>query len=434
MKIISYKDSAFDQQIRPLFERSAYPEEIEKNVRKILKDVRKNGNKALCHYALEFDKVELNPDTLRVSEKEIKKAEKLVSDQNKTAINAAIDNIAKFAKKQIPKPWSFTPRPGVIVGERFEPIDRVGVYIPGGTAPLVSTVIHTAGIAKTAGVKEIVAVTPPGVNGRILPELLYAMKKAGVTEIYRLGGVYAIGALAYGTENITKVEKIVGPGNAYVTAAKKIVYGEVAIDMIAGPSEIMIIADEKVNPKNIAADLLSQAEHGSGLEQAVLLSTSMQIIKQVEKCLIKQMSSLSRIEAVKKVMENGIFLIEVEDMDSAAEIATKYAPEHLEIICKQPGSIAKKVKAAGAIFLGEWTPECVGDFVAGPSHVLPTGGSAKFFSGLTAEHFFRRMSIINYQKKALVREDKFIEAFGTMEGLQAHRKSSEFRVSNDSKD
>jgi len=434
MKIISYKDSAFDQQIRPLFERSAYPEEIEKNVRKILKDVRKNGNKALCHYALEFDKVELNPDTLRVSEKEIKKAEKLVSDQNKTAINAAIDNIAKFAKKQIPKPWSFTPRPGVIVGERFEPIDRVGVYIPGGTAPLVSTVIHTAGIAKTAGVKEIVAVTPPGVNGRVLPELLYAMKKAGVTEIYRLGGVYAIGALAYGTENITKVEKIVGPGNAYVTAAKKIVYGEVAIDMIAGPSEIMIIADEKVNPKNIAADLLSQAEHGSGLEQAVLLSTSMQIIKQVEKCLIKQMSSLSRIEAVKKVMENGIFLIEVEDMDSAAEIATKYAPEHLEIICKQPGSIAKKVKAAGAIFLGEWTPECVGDFVAGPSHVLPTGGSAKFFSGLTAEHFFRRMSIINYQKKALVREDKFIEAFGTMEGLQAHRKSSEFRVSNDSKD
>jgi histidinol dehydrogenase len=434
MKIISYKDSAFDQQIRPLFERSAYPEEIEKNVRKILKDVRKNGNKALCRYALEFDKVELNPDTLRVSEKEIKKAEKLVSDQNKTAINAAIDNIAKFAKKQIPKPWSFTPRAGVIVGERFEPIDRVGVYIPGGTAPLVSTVIHTAGIAKTAGVKEIVAVTPPGVNGRILPELLYAMKKAGVTEIYRLGGVYAIGALAYGTENITKVEKIVGPGNAYVTAAKKIVYGEVAIDMIAGPSEIMIIADEKVNPKNIAADLLSQAEHGSGLEQAVLLSTSMQVIKQVEKCLIKQMSSLSRIEAVKKVMENGIFLIEVEDMDSAAEIATKYAPEHLEIICKQPGSIAKKVKAAGAIFLGEWTPECVGDFVAGPSHVLPTGGSAKFFSGLTAEHFFRRMSIINYQKKALVREDKFIEAFGTMEGLQAHRKSSEFRVSNDSKD
>jgi len=430
MEIISYKDKDFYVRIKPLFERKAYPDEIEKSVKTILKNVKKQGNAALCRYALEFDKVILSSDNLQVSQKEIKDAFKKVSDKHKLAINTAIGNIAKYAKKQIPKPWSFTPRSGVIVGERFVPIDRVGVYIPGGTAPLVSTVIHTAAIAKTAGVKEIVAVTPPGKDGKILSELLYAMSQAGVTEIYRLGGVYAIGALAYGTENIKRVEKIVGPGNAYVTAAKKLVYGDVAIDMIAGPSEIMIIADANANPENIAADLLSQAEHGSGLEQAVLLSTSLDVINKVKTSLFRQMDSLSRIDAVKKVVENGIFLIEVENIDTAAEIATKYAPEHLEIICKQPGSIAKKVRAAGAIFLGEWTPECVGDFIAGPSHVLPTGGSAKYFSGLTVEHFFRRMSIINYQKKALAREDNFIEAFGEMEGLQAHRKSSELRISS----
>jgi histidinol dehydrogenase len=428
MKIISYKNSNFIQEIQPLFDRLAYPDEIEENVKKILQEIKQNGNLALCKFAAKFDNVNLTPENFKITQNEINEAEKQVSDNNKNAINSAITNVQKYAMKQIPKPWSFSPRKGVVVGERFEPIDRVGVYIPGGTAPLVSTVVHTAALANAAGVKEIVAVTPPGKNGEILPELLYAMKQAGVTEIYRLGGVYAIGALAYGTESIKKVEKIVGPGNAFVTAAKKLVFGNVAIDMVAGPSEIMIIADENANPNNIAADLLSQAEHGSGLEQAVLLSTSLNIIEKVEEQLKIQSKILLRQEPIKKVLANGIFLIEVESLENAAQIATKYAPEHLEIICEKPNEIANKVKAAGAIFLGEWTPEAVGDFVAGPSHVLPTGGSAKYFSGLTVEHFFRRMSIVNYKQEALENENTIIECFANMEGLDAHKNSAAIRI------
>jgi histidinol dehydrogenase len=428
MKIISYKDKTFQDDLAPLFERTAYPEEIETYVAAILKDIKKRGNPAIAKFAKKFDKVTLTPAKFKVSLREINAASKKVSSKNKKAIKTAIKNISEYAEKQIPTPWSFTPRPGVVVGERFEPLDRVGVYIPGGTAPLVSTVVHTAAIAKTAGVQEIVAVTPPDSKGKILPELLFAMEQAGVTEIYRLGGIYGIAAMAYGTQTIKKVEKIVGPGNAYVTAAKKLVYGEVSLDMVAGPSEIMIIADAKSNPEHIAADLLSQAEHGSGHEQAVLLCTSSRIIKAVNKALIKQAELLTRSKTIDTVMKNGIFLIQVRNIDHAADIATKYAPEHLEIICKRPGSIAKKVKAAGAIFLGKWTPEAAGDFVAGPSHVLPTGGTARYFSGLTAEQFFRRMSIVNYQEQAIKREEETIARFAEMEGLDAHGRSASIRL------
>jgi histidinol dehydrogenase len=315
----------------------------------------------------------------------------------------------------------------VIAGERFEPLDRVGVYIPSGTAPLVSSVVHTAGIASAAGVAEIVAVTPPGKNGKIHPALLYALDKSGVTEIYRLGGVYGIAALAYGTKTIKKVEKIVGPGNAYVTAAKKLVYGEVAIDMVAGPSEIMIIADGEADPDFIAADMLSQAEHGSGLEQAILVTTCAKLVKQVSASLKEQSKELRRSETVEKVLKNGVFLIQVKSLEEAADVASKYAPEHLEIMCAQAGNIAKKVKAAGAIFIGKWTPEPVGDFTAGPSHVLPSAGTARFFSGLTVETFFRRMSIMNYQKPALEKELPYIAKFAEMEGLDAHGNSALIR-------
>lgn len=428
MKLISYKDKTFKDDLAPLFERTAYPQEIEQDVAKILKDIKIHGNPAVAKFAKKFDKVTLSPAKFKVTAHEIKTASAEVAPKNKKAIKTAIKNVSQYAEKQIPKPWSFTPRPGVIVGERFEPLDRVGVYIPGGTAPLVSTVIHTAAIAKTAGVKEIVAVTPPDKNGNVLPELLYAMDKAGVTEIYRLGGVYGIAVLAYGTQTIHKVEKIVGPGNAYVTAAKKLVYGEVSLDMVAGPSEIMVIADAESNPEHIAADLLSQAEHGSGHEQAVLLCTSSRVIQAVAKALSIQAQSLTRSKTVDKVMGNGIFLIQVRNTEQAADIATKYAPEHLEIMCKRPGSIAKQVKAAGAIFLGKWTPESAGDFVAGPSHVLPTGGTARFFSGLTTEHFFRRMSIVNYQESAIKKEEETIARFAEMEGLDAHGRSASIRL------
>jgi len=427
MEKIYYNDKAFDEKLDKLYHRPSYPPEIEESVQQILADVRKDGDKALSKYAKQFDKVDLTPDMFLVSEAEAKKNSRIISNSWKKAIKEALTNVEFFSKQRIPKPWSSSPRPGVIVGERFEPMERIGVYIPGGTAPLVSTVIHTAGIAKAAGVKEIVAVTPPSADGTVHPAILYAMRQAGVTEIYRLGGVYGIAALAYGTESIKKVDKIVGPGNAYVTAAKKLVYGEVAIDMVAGPSEIMIIADDKCNPAFIAADMLSQAEHGSGFEQAVLLSTDKDLIDEVEKELLEQKTKLSRQEPLEKVLANGVFLIHVEDMTQAAKIASSYAPEHLEVQCRKAGNVAKQVKAAGAIFIGQWTPEPIGDFCAGPSHVLPTAGSGRYFSGLTVEGFFRRMSILNYQKSALKQELKTVAKFAEMEGLDAHGRSASIR-------
>lgn len=427
MKKISYMQEDFREVTKELFNRPSYPPEIEASVQKILLDVKENGNSALKKYASKFDGVTLKTSEFMVSEEELKQASSEVDSECKKAIKTALINIMDFSAARIPKPWSHSPRPGVIVGERFEPMKRVGVYIPGGTAPLVSTVVHTAGIAKAAGVDEIVAITPPDKDGKIHPAVLYAMKKAGVTEIYRLGGVYGIAALAYGTATIRKVDKIVGPGNQYVTAAKKLVYGEVAIDMVAGPSEIMIIADEECSPEFIAADMLSQAEHGSGFEQAVLLSTDAALIEQVESELMHQKQHLSRHKTVDKVLKSGVFLIHVKDLKQAADIATKYAPEHLEIMCRQAGHVAKKVRSAGAVFIGPWTPEPIGDFCAGPSHVLPTAGSAKFFSGLTVEGFFRRMSIINYQKSALRKELSAVLKFAEMEGLDAHGNSAAVR-------
>ncbi len=427
MKILSYKDIDFNEKLLSLQKRTPYPKEIEASVQEIISDVKINGNKVLPKYAKKFDNAIIDIDKIKVSKEEIEFASTQISEKSKIAINNTLTNVLNFSKQRIPKPWSFSPREGVILGERFEPLDRIGVYIPGGTAPLVSTVLHTAGIAKAAGVENIIAVTPPNQNGSVNPAILYALNQAGATEIYRLGGVYGIAALAYGTETIEKVEKIVGPGNSYVTAAKKLVYGDVAIDMVAGPSEIMVIADDNANAEFIAADMLSQAEHGSGYEQAVMVSDSITLINKVQDAIKTQSKKLSRIEPINKVMQNGMFFIEIQNMDKAAEVATKYAPEHLEIMCKNQDEIAKNVKAAGAIFIGEWTPEPVGDFVAGPSHVLPTAGSAKYFSGLTVESFFRRTSVLNYQKKALLNELEDIKEIADMEGLDGHKNSAVIR-------
>jgi histidinol dehydrogenase len=425
---ISFKQKNFEEALQALYCRPSFPPEIEQSVREILADVKHNGNAAIVKYAKKFDHADLKPAEFQVSQAEIKVAAACVGATEKAAVKTALANIKTFAKLRIPKAWSHSPRPGVTVGERFQPMDRVGVYIPGGTAPLVSTVIHTAGIAKAAGVKEIVAVTPAGKDGKVHPAVLYAMSQVGINEIYRLGGVYGIAAMAYGTETIRKVEKIVGPGNAYVTAAKKLVYGEVALDMVAGPSEIMVIADDSCNPEFIAADLLSQAEHGSGLEQAVLLCTAAALIVKVEQAVMRQKALLSRSDAVDKVLKSGVFLIEVKDINQAVEIAGRYAPEHLEIMCRNAAKVAAKIKAAGAIFLGPWTPEPIGDFCAGPSHVLPTAGSAKYFSGLSVEGFFRRSSIIQYSKAALKKEVKAVECFARMEGLDAHGNSASIRI------
>ncbi len=427
MKRISWNDPDAAAELNALYNRPACPREVEKSVADIVANVRANGDDAVCEYLARFDKVSLAPAQFVVSAEECAEAEQAVDETAKTAIATAIAHVTAFAEQAKPHDHSFSPRPGVTLGERFVPMERVGCYIPGGTAPLVSTVIHTVAIAKAAGVREIVATTPVMKNGKVNPATLYALKQAGATEVWKLGGAYAIAALAYGTETLRKVDKIVGPGNAYVAAAKKLVYGSVAIDMVAGPSEIMIIADRTANPAFAAADMLSQAEHGSGLEQSVIVADSKEFLDAVETELKRQSVTLPRIETVNRVLENGTFMIEAKDMMEAAEIASGYAPEHLEVMCENPRVLLPHLKAAGAIFLGQWTPEPAGDFTAGPSHVLPTAGTAKFFHGLSTADFMRRSSLLEYSEEALMKEVSAIECFASLEGLAAHGRSASIR-------
>ena len=430
MKIILLKDRDYRSQLDMLAARPAVPPEIEQAVAGILAEVREDGDDALCRFLEKFDKVKLTPEQFRVTEEELREAEKQAGRAARHAVSLALKNIRTFARLTKPVSWRKKVRPGVILGEEFHPMDRVACYVPGGTAPLVSTAIHTVGIAKAAGVRCVVAMTPPMKDGKVNPMTLYALKKAGADEIYKLGGAYAVGALAYGTQTIRKAEMIAGPGNAFVAAAKKLVYGNVAIDMVAGPSEVMVIADGSSRPEFAAADVLSQAEHGSGLERALLVSDSEEFIFRVRDEIMRQADSLKRQGPLRKVLENGVTLVQVRDMNEAAAFAGDYAPEHLEIHCRNAAAVAKKVRAAGALFIGEWTPEPAGDFTAGPSHVLPTGGTARFFHGLSAMDFLRRSSLVQYTQEALKKEIPAIVKFAEMEGLDAHGKSAAIRGKN----
>ena len=428
MKTLVYGTPGFAAEMRALCERPAFPPEAEQSAAAIIAGVRERGDAALTEYAEKFDRVRLAPEEFLLPLEEARAIAARLPAADKRAIRLALAQVRTFARLTRPRNWMMGVRPGVRVGEKFTPMDRVGVYIPGGTAPLVSTVLHTAGIAQAAGVKEIVAITPPG---NTHPAVMYAMLQAGVTEICRLGGVYGIAALALGTPTLRKAEKICGPGNAYVTAAKKLLYGTVGIDLVAGPSEILILADHTANPVFVAADLLSQAEHGSGLEQAVLVTTDAALIPQVERELKRQRDTLTRQTAIDRVLERGVFFIQVPDRRAAAEVAGNYAPEHLEIHAERPEELARAIKAAGAIFLGPWTPEPAGDFCAGPSHVLPTAGSAKKFNGLETASFCRRTSLVRYTAAALRREADIIARFGAMEMLDAHGRAGTIRFRKD---
>lgn len=424
MKRLRYGAPDFERETRALYRRPAYPPEAETAAAEIIAAVRRDGDRAVAKYAEKFDGVKLAPADFRVTPAEIAEAEKRLDPADKRAIRDALRQIRTFARLTRPRNWHKTVRKGVMVGEKFTPLDRVGVYIPGGAAPLVSTVLHTAGIAYAAGVRSIAAATPAKA---LHPATLYAMKAAGVTEIYRLGGVYAVAALALGTETIPRVDKVVGPGNAYVTAAKKLLYGEVGIDLVAGPSEILVLADETADPELVAADLLSQAEHGSGLEQSVLVSTSAELVDRVIAAFDRQKRTLPKLAAVEKVEKNGLFLIEAPTLEAAEEIAGNYAPEHLELHVADPERSAMRIKAAGAMFLGPWTPESAGDFCAGPSHVLPTAGSALRFNGIETATFLRRTSLVKYSRDAIAREARIIERFGNMESLAAHARAGTIR-------
>jgi len=413
--------------ITTFFARAAIDPGAEQTAQRILADVRGRGNRALVDYAAKFDGAHLTPATIRVRSAEILAAREETDIYFRHAVREAKKRIVTFAKAGMRQNWQIrTPRGGTL-GEQFVPFDRIGAYIPGGAAPLASTALMTITLAKVAGVPEIVAFTPASADGRIDPRLLFAIDAAGATEIYKVGGIHAIGAMAYGTTTIRRVQKIVGPGGPYVTAAKRLVYGEVALDMVAGPSEIAILADNTASPAHVAADLLSQAEHGTGLEKALLVTSSAKLAESVRAELVKQTKNLSREKQIWRVLQQGCLLVVVNTLDDGMDLCNRFAAEHLELLVREPRKWIKKVRSAGAIFSGTWTPESAGDFVAGPSHVLPTGGTAAMFSGLTVDDFRRRSSVLSFTQADLKEVLPVIEAFGQVEGLDAHVRSAQKR-------
>ncbi|MGE4489340.1 MAG: histidinol dehydrogenase [Kiritimatiellales bacterium] len=409
--------------LRPPVEKGA-----DKIAADVLAEIRKRGDSAVVKYARQFDRSTVTLATLRVTKVEISEAKKAVDADFKKAAKEAHARIADFATAGLRKDWTMPAPQGGWLGEKFVPLDRIGAYIPGGAAPLASTALMTVTLAKVAGVKERIACTPASPEGKVNPYILFALDLAGATEIYKVGGIQAIGAMAYGTKTIGKVQKIVGPGGPYVTAAKRLVYGDVALDMVAGPSEIAVFADDAANPVHVAADLLSQAEHGTGSEKALLVTTSERLAKAVRAELDVQSKTLSRKGPVSKVLARGCILVTVPNIGKGIELCNRFAPEHMEIIVKNAESVAAKIHTAGAIFIGPWTPESVGDFAAGPSHVLPTGGTAAFFSGLTVEDFRRRVSLIHFTKEDLEETVSVVEAFGRVETLDAHARSATVRL------
>ena len=412
---------AGDRRVAEFNARPAFPQEAEDAAFKVLAEIRKDGDKAVRKYVAKFEGYK--GCDLKVDVGELKIPAKIAA-----AVKDAHRRVLKFSKASLREAWSMKTPGGGSAGEFFSPMDRVGVYVPGGTAPLASTSIMTVTLAKAAGVKEIVACTPAGKTGEVNPVLLYALKLAGATEIYRVGGIQAIGMMAYGTESCRKVQKIAGPGNAFVTAAKRQVYGYVAIDQVAGPSEIAVLTDGSVDAKWIAADLLSQAEHGSGLEKSLCVCTSKEFAEQVRAEVLAQTKKLSRRELIERVIKSdGILIVVASDLKEGMETVNRFAPEHFEIMTKDALKVMKGVRSAGAVFAGAWTPESAGDFVAGPSHVLPTGGAANMFNGLTPDDFRRRHSFVAFTKKDLAETRATIEAFAEVEGLDAHGRAAAIR-------
>lgn len=407
--------------------RPAVDPAAEATARRVLDDIRQTGDKAVRTYTKEFNGVDLPPSRIAVTRDEQKAAADRVELSFKRSTSDIYSRIVRFGKAGMRKDWSMTSPKGGVLGEKFTPLERVGAYIPGGAAPLVSTALMSVSLAKIAGVPEIVACTPSDANGNVDPFLLYALDVAGATEIYRIGGIQAIGAMAYGTATIRKVQKIVGPGGPYVTAAKKLVYGDVDLDMVAGPSEIAVLADETAVPAHVAADLLSQLEHGTGHEKALLVTPYMAMATKVQAEMERQVATLSRREAIEKAVASGALFVVVDHLDTGMDVINRFAPEHFEIMTKEPRRWLKKVQNAGAVFVGPWTPECAGDFVAGPSHVLPTGGTAAYFSGLTVDSFRKRISVVAFTRADLLETLPLIEAMGRVEGLDAHARSATIR-------
>ena len=405
---------------------------FEAAVADILAYVKEKGDEALFSYTKEFDKVEVTPETIRVTEEEIEEAYKAVDASLLEVIRKALVNIRSYHEKQRQNSWFTSTENGTMLGQKVTPLNRVGVYVPGGKAVYPSSVLMNIVPAKVAGVPHIVMTTPPGKDGKVNPSTLVAAKEAGADEIYKVGGAQAIGALAYGTASIPKVDKIVGPGNIFVALAKKAVYGHVSIDSIAGPSEILVLADETANAHYVAADLLSQAEHDE-MASAILITTSTELAQNVEKEIEGYLKVLSRKEIIEKSLENFGYILIAEDMDEAIEAANEIASEHMEIVTKNAFEVMMKVRNAGAIFIGEYSSEPLGDYFAGPNHVLPTNGTAKFFSALSVDDFIKKSSIVYYSRSALQKIHKDIIRFASSEQLTAHANSIAVRFEEEDK-
>lgn len=423
MRIVNLTTETKNNILEDLLKRSpnSYGE-YEAVVNEIINNVRVNKDKALFDYTLKFDKFNLNESNIKVTKEEIDEAYKLVDPELIEVMKHSADNVRAFHEKMLRQSWIDTKEDGSILGQRFTPIEVSGVYVPGGKAAYPSSVIMNIIPAKVAGVKKIIMTTPPNSEGKVNPGTLVAASIAGCDEIYKVGGAQAIAAMAFGTESIPKVSKITGPGNIFVALAKKACFGYVSIDSIAGPSEILVLADESANPRYVAADLLSQAEHDE-MASAILITTSKELATKVSEEVDEFTKTLSRKDIINKSLDNYGYILVAQNMDDAIDAANEIASEHMEILTKNPFETMTKVKNAGAIFLGEYSSEPLGDYFAGPNHILPTNGTAKFFSPLNVDDFLKKTSIISYSKDGLSKVHNEIELFAKSEGLTAHANS-----------
>ncbi len=420
MRILRHTDADFSTQLAALKRHAEAHPQVRHTVAKVLHAVRTEGDAALLECTERFGGPRLTAKQLRVTGKP------KVDGATKEALATARANVLAFARKSLRENWTMKNAQGATVGERFDPFQRVGLYVPGGTAPLVSTAVMTVTLAAAAGVPQIVVTTPSGLDGKVNDALLFALEFCGATEVYRVGGAQAIAALAYGTESIAPVQKIFGPGNAYVVEAKRQVFGQVAIDLLPGPSEILVLADASANPPWIAADLLAQAEHGKG-SSILFVTNSVKLLASVEKQIAAQLATLSRQQHLAGVLAADCALILVRSLRDAVALANDFAPEHVSVVTKDDGKICAQLLTSGAIFLGGHSPVAAGDFLAGPSHTLPTGGAGRSFPGLTVDMFQRRTSIVQLDPKSLRKSVPTIAKFSALEGLDAHGRSAAIR-------
>ena len=429
MNLIRHTDSGFPGKLDKLIAASSlFDPAVEQRTGKIIRAVGQRGDKALLQFTEQFDGAKLTPRRLRVSPTELNQGWASIDSRTRKAIRLAKANVTFFARQALRKKWQARNPQGGLVGEKFDPFQRVGVYIPGGTAPLASTTLMTVTLAKVAGCREIVACTPCDSDGRVNAALLAALGQAGATEVYRVGGAQAIAAMAHGTKTIGPVQKIFGPGNTYVVTAKRLLFGRVAIDLLPGPSEMFILADASANPRFAAADLLAQAEHGSGHERVWLATHSKKLIADVQREIERQLPVLSRREFIERALRKNGWLIQLKSISDGIALANRIAPEHCGLMLRKPGPAVKQITTAGAIFVGPWSPTVLGDYMAGPSHTLPTGGAGASFAGLTVDQFQRRTSVVTYSRPALAKSLDTLRTFAEMEGLDAHGRSAEIRL------